>query len=225
MQSKFYFTLALAGTLAMTSCNKLGELSADNFTVTPSPLEAVGGKVPVTINGRFPEKYMKRKAVVTVTPELRYAKGKAIGQSATFQGEKVQGNGQEISYKVGGNYTMRNSFTYVPDMQKSELYLTFNAYVGKKQVKVPEVKVADGVVATSDLLSRAAATGNAEIAPTIYPVCVKNIPIRVKNTFNPDAPGTIIKNKIDADQKPIKGISTTRKEPPNPRHAIALALG
>ena len=44
--------------------------------------------------------------------------------------------------------------------------------------------------------------------PTIYPVCVKNIPIKVKNTFNPDAPGTIIKNKIDGDQKPIKGISS-----------------
>ena len=39
-------------------------------------------------------------------------------------------------------------------------------------------------------------------------VCVKNIPIKVKNTFNPDAPGTIIKNKIDGDQKPIKGISS-----------------
>ena len=44
--------------------------------------------------------------------------------------------------------------------------------------------------------------------PTIYPVCIKNIPIKVKNTFNPEAPGTIIKNKIDADQKPIKGISS-----------------
>lgn len=44
--------------------------------------------------------------------------------------------------------------------------------------------------------------------PTIYPVCVKNIPIKVKNTFNPDAPGTIIKEKIDDDQKPIKGISS-----------------
>lgn len=54
MQTKFLF-LALAGTLALTSCNKMGELSADNFTVTPSPMEAVGGKVPVTINGRFPE--------------------------------------------------------------------------------------------------------------------------------------------------------------------------
>lgn len=44
--------------------------------------------------------------------------------------------------------------------------------------------------------------------PTIYPVCVKNIPIKVKNTFNPSDPGTIIKNKIENDHKPIKGISS-----------------
>lgn len=44
--------------------------------------------------------------------------------------------------------------------------------------------------------------------PTIYPVCVENIPILVKNTFNPDAPGTIIKDKIEDDRKPIKGISS-----------------
>ena len=44
--------------------------------------------------------------------------------------------------------------------------------------------------------------------PTIYPVCVKNIPILVKNTFNPEGPGTIIKDKIENDRKPIKGISS-----------------
>ena len=44
--------------------------------------------------------------------------------------------------------------------------------------------------------------------PTIYPVCIKNIPIKVKNTFNPDAEGTIIKDKIEGDHKPIKGISS-----------------
>ena len=57
MQSKLYVSMALAGTLVLSSCGKLGDLSADNFTVTPSPMEAVAGKVPVTINGRFPEKY------------------------------------------------------------------------------------------------------------------------------------------------------------------------
>ena len=46
--------------------------------------------------------------------------------------------------------------------------------------------------------------------PTIYPVCVKNIPIKVKNTFNPKHPGTLIKAKIENDQKPIKGISSIK---------------
>ena len=46
--------------------------------------------------------------------------------------------------------------------------------------------------------------------PTIYPVCVKNIPIKVKNTFNPEHPGTLIKDKIEDDNKPIKGISSIK---------------
>ena len=168
MNSKFFLTAALAATVALSSCNKLGELSADNFTVTPSPLEAVAGQVPVTINGRFPEKYMKKKAIVTVTPVLRYAGGEAVGQSATFQGEKVQGNNQEIAYKVGGNYTMRNTFAYIPEMQQSELFLTFTAQVGKRQVEVPEVKIADGVVATSALLGKTLSSANTAVAPDAY---------------------------------------------------------
>ncbi|MBR6493919.1 MAG: aspartate kinase, partial [Prevotella sp.] len=46
--------------------------------------------------------------------------------------------------------------------------------------------------------------------PMIYPVCVKNIPIRVRNTFNLENPGTLIKQQIDNDQKPIKGISSIK---------------
>ena len=51
-------------------------LSSDYFTVTPQVLEAVGGKVPATINGKFPEKYFKKKAVVEVTPVLRWEAAK-----------------------------------------------------------------------------------------------------------------------------------------------------
>jgi hypothetical protein len=160
MQIKSFLTVALAAGVVLTSCSKLDELSADNFTVTPSPLEAVGGQVPLTINGRFPEKWMKKKAVVTVTPVLRYDGGQAIGQSATFQGEKVQGNDQEISYKIGGNYTMKNSFKFDEAMLQSRLYLTFKARLGKKEVEVPEVHVANGVVATSALINRAARTSH-----------------------------------------------------------------
>ncbi|HBN47389.1 MAG TPA: bifunctional aspartate kinase/homoserine dehydrogenase I [Prevotella sp.] len=46
--------------------------------------------------------------------------------------------------------------------------------------------------------------------PTIYPVCIKNIPIRVKNTFNPEGRGTIIKGKVENDSKAIKGISSIK---------------
>lgn len=172
MRSNFYLTLA-AGSLLLASCSKLGDLSADNFTVTPSPLEAVGGKVPVTINGTFPEKYMKKNAVVTVTPELRSATSTETGKSATFQGEKVQGNDQEISYKLGGSYTMKSTFAYTPAMERSELYLKFAARVGKKEVSVPEVKVADGVLATSALVSKTAATANTALGEDTYQYAVK----------------------------------------------------
>lgn len=214
MQSKLYVSLALAGTLVLTSCGGLGKLTADNFTVTPSPMEAVGGKVPVVINGRFPEKYMKKKAVVTVLPVLRYGSDFADGQSATYQGEKVQGNDTEISYKLGGNYTMRNSFDYVPAMQQSELYLTFKAKVGKKDVKIPDVKVADGVLATSALISSTAASTTPQIAADKYQYAIKQTKqaqikylINQANIRNSEIKSTSVKDfvktlrDIKADQK------------------------
>ncbi len=156
MRNYSILSLSLISLVAFSSCSKLGPLSADNFTVEPNPLETLGGEVPATVNGVFPVKYMKPKAVVTVTPELRYADGKvAKGQSATFQGERVMGNDQTISYKMGGRYTMKTSFAYVPEMQKSDMYLTFDARLGKKKVEVPAVKVATGVLSTSELYKQA----------------------------------------------------------------------
>ncbi|MCR4810163.1 MAG: tetratricopeptide repeat protein [Prevotella sp.] len=162
MKKTIVFALSAAAVL-LTSCSgKLGALSADNFTVTPNPLESQGSQVAATINGVFPENYMKKKAVVTVTPELRFQTPNGLqavkGQSATFQGEKVRGNDQTISYRVGGRYAMKSTFAYQPDMEQSELFLTFNAKVGSKNVKIPEVKVADGVIATSELYKRTLAT-------------------------------------------------------------------
>ena len=153
MQKKHLFLLSAASIMLLTSCSgKLGALSADNFSVVPNPLESNGGNVSATINGMFPEGYMKKKAVVTVIPELRYGDGQvARGEAATFQGEKVEGNDQTIAYKVGGNYTMKTNFKYVPEMQKSELYLTFDAKIGNKQQEVPAIKVADGVISTGEL--------------------------------------------------------------------------
>ncbi len=171
MIKKLYLPLVALLVLTFSSCKKMGELSADYFTTNPEVLEAVGGKVPVTITGKFPEKYFKKNAVVEVTPVLRWEGGEAKGQPATFQGEKVQGNDQTIMYKAGGTYTMKVSFNYVPEMAKSELYLDFKIKSGKKTYTIPSVKIADGVIATSELPTVNSA--NAALAPDAFQRVIK----------------------------------------------------
>ena len=171
MIKKLYLPLVALLVLAFSSCSKMGELSSDYFTTNPEVLEAIGGKVPVTITGKFPEKYFKKNATVEVTPVLRWEGGEAKGQPATFQGEKVQGNDQTISYKTGGTYTMKASFDYVPEMAKSELYLDFKIKKGKKEYTIPSVKIADGVIATSELPTVNSA--NAAYAPDAFQRIIK----------------------------------------------------
>ena len=169
MKTKNILMVSLMAVAVLTSCSgKLGQLSGDYFKVNPNPLVADGGQVDATINGVFPEKYMNKKAVITVTPELRFEKNgvqQAVkGRPATFQGEKVLGNDQTISYQLGGHYTMKTSYEYEPAMQKSELYLTFDAKFGNKQVNVPAIKVADGVIATSELYHRTLTSAQPSVA-------------------------------------------------------------
>ena len=175
MTKKLYLPLLMAMVVALfSSCSKkMGELSADYFTVTPQVLEAVGGKVPATINGKFPEKYFNKKAVVEVTPVLKWNGGEAKGQPATFQGEKVEGNDQTISYKMGGSYTMKTSFDYVPEMAKSELYLEFKATIGKKVVTIPAVKIADGVISTSELVNNTLGNANPALGEDAFQRIIK----------------------------------------------------
>ena len=165
MRKNLILTLSACSLVLMTSCSKLGKLSADNFSVTPNPLETVGGKVPATVEGQFPEKFMNRKATVTVVPELRYGNGQvAKGQAVTFQGEKVMANHKVISYRLGGRYTMKTVFDYVPAMQKSDMYLAFDARIGNSKVNVPAIKVATGVIATAELYRKAMQQGGACLA-------------------------------------------------------------
>ena len=153
--------MSLMAAATLTSCSgKLGQLSGDYFKVNPNPLVADGGQVDATINGVFPEKYMNKKAVI-VQQTLK-------GAPATFQGEKVLGNDQTISYQLGGHYTMKTSYPFEPAMQKSEMFLTFDAKLGKKQVDVPAIKVADGVIATSELYHRTLTSAQPSVAADAF---------------------------------------------------------
>ena len=152
MSRNAILTISVSTLFLFTSCSKLKSLSADKFTVVPTPLEVKAGQVDATITTLFPEKYMKRNVVLTLVPELRSSDGSVVkGASATFQGEKVFGNNPSVSYRLGGRFTIKTAFTYSPEMQKSDLYVTFNALKGNKKVNLNPVKIGYGVVATSEL--------------------------------------------------------------------------
>ena len=163
---------ALAAIFAFSACSgKLTPLSEQYIKADPQPLEAIGGEVPVTISATFPAKWFNKNAVVTVTPVLRYATGETWGTSYTFQGEKVKANNQVVSYSSGGNATMRSKYEYKPAMKKSELYLTFEAKIKNKTVKLPDIKIAEGVISTSALAD--AATANPAIGADKFQRIIK----------------------------------------------------
>ena len=171
---KFHLSVIAATLLALCSCSsKLSEMSADYFTVTPQVLEAVNGEVPVTISGTFPAKYFPKKAVITITPVLKWNGGSVTGESHTFIGELTEGNSQVISYKNGANVTMKNSFDYVPEMAKSELYLEFAAKVKGKTKSMPAVKIADGVLSTAELYSQTTASTKPAYAQDAFQRIIK----------------------------------------------------
>ena len=134
----------------LASCNKTLQ-KPDEITVNPSPLVLKGGKVDAAITGTFPQKKFAKKGVLTVTPVLKYAGKEALGEPVTYVGEKAKENGKTVNYKNGGTYSQTCSFDYVPEMRVSELYLRFEAKVGKKVIEIPDVKIADGVVTTPEL--------------------------------------------------------------------------
>lgn len=148
MKKSLFFVSVLAAAM-LTSCGK--PVAPEQVTVNPSPLTVVGDKVNADITGTFPVKKFSKKAIVTITPVLKYEGGEALGAPVTYVGEKAKENGKTVSYKQGARYKQTASFDYVPAMAKSELYLRFTAKNGNKEVVIPDMKVADGVVATAKL--------------------------------------------------------------------------
>jgi len=180
MNKKILFPVLLLLVIAgfLTACSSgLKPLAANYIKSDPQPLELVAGKVPVTISAAIPPKWFNKNATLKITPVLRYAGGEAWGTSYNLQGENVAGNGQIISQKSGANVTMTSNFEYEPAMQSSELYLTFSAKIGKKEVSLPDIKIGDGVLATASLLDP-----GSEI-PAIAPDKFQRI---IKEAYNAD---------------------------------------
>lgn len=138
--------------IVLVSCSsKLTPLSSSLFSVSPSPMEVQGTKIPVTINGKFPEKWFNKNAEVTITPILKTGNSEKYGTSVTYQGENVSGNGIVIPQQQGGAFTIKSEFDYEDGMVNPELYLRFTSKIKNKSFNLPDVKVAEGLVTTATL--------------------------------------------------------------------------
>lgn len=153
MKQYLFRTLVVAGasSLLLASCASKFKISSTGVNVDPNPLTVQGDAVKTRINFAFPKKSFPKKGTLRITPVLRYAGGEKWGKAYDYQGDDVYGNEQVVFYKSGANAVLDFAVPYKPQMQKSELYLTFNGKVGKKAQKISAMKVADGVNATETL--------------------------------------------------------------------------
>ncbi len=151
--------MAFAVTIAFTTsgCSGLKKMrkKADTvqYTTTPNPLEVHGGVVGVDLSVNYPQKYFAKKVTLDATPVLKYSAGSKDLQKFSSQGQKVRGNNKVIVKKTGGTVNYSEKFAYAPEMQASTLYAQIVGSKKKKSLEFPQVKLADGIIATSQLLA------------------------------------------------------------------------
>ena len=151
MKKTFKLFASVMAIAILTSCGTA--VTPPSYKVNPEPLAVVGDLVEANVTGVFPVKKFGKKAVLTVTPVLKFNGTEVVGKSFTYVGEKAKENGTTVSYKEGGKFNIKASFAYEPAMAKSELYLRFTAKNGNKTVVIPDTKVADGVISTAKMVA------------------------------------------------------------------------
>ena len=140
----------------LSSCGGLNKMvkEADQvgYKVTPEVLEMHGGEVDVTVDVNYPAKYFNKKAVVTLTPVLRYEGGEKELEPLVLQGQDVTENNKPISFDNGGKASFSGTFEYEKEMMLSELYVSAVAAIKDKTADLGDLKLADGVIATPQLV-------------------------------------------------------------------------
>jgi Flp pilus assembly protein TadD len=117
-------------------------------------LETHAGQVKVAVEGQIPQKYFAKKASLVVTPVIKYEGGEVAYPEIKLQGEKVTANNLKIVYKPGGNFSIKGAVPYNAAMKISELQIRCLATQKLKELAFDPIKIADGVIATSELVSK-----------------------------------------------------------------------
>jgi hypothetical protein len=145
----FYVVIAAAIISGCGLENMASKYNTIKFTTTPPTLQAHGGKVALSLDAAFAEKYFAKQATVDFTPVLVYNGGETSFKTITVQGEEATGGEVTIFNTSGGSFKYQDAISYSDEMMSSTLELRAVAKQKDKEKVLGPVKIADGVIATS----------------------------------------------------------------------------
>ncbi len=151
--------LITAGLFASCGLNRMARNYDEGIRYTPetNPLENHGGQVAANVDGRVGEGYFHRNAVVELTPVLKYQDTETELETVTLRGSSTTTTGTMVNRDRITNFNMNNVVDYHPDMLNSELYIRAKLYREGREDRareLPERKVADGVIMTSQRIKK-----------------------------------------------------------------------
>lgn len=154
---RFLKLTAIAATATLfAACGGLNTMLKDAPTVTykvdPNPLQMHADSVAVTITGQYPAKFFNKKAVMEVTPVLKWEGGELAYKTQTLQGEAVEANATIISFETGGSFNYTAKIPFQEGMEISKLVIRAKATVKDKSVEFPELEIGQGVITTPNLV-------------------------------------------------------------------------
>jgi len=148
--SKIFYTFLVVA--FMSSCgleNMASKYNTVNFTTTPATLETHGGKVALSLDADFAEKYFIKKATIDFTPVLVYEGGETAFKGITIQGEEATGGEATIFNSTGGKFKYQDVVPYSKEMMNSTLELRAIAKLKDKEKVLGPINIASGIIATS----------------------------------------------------------------------------
>tara|TARA_B100001758_G_scaffold247959_1_gene269180 strand:+ start:5053 stop:6720 length:1668 start_codon:yes stop_codon:yes gene_type:complete len=148
--SKIFYILIAAAIMSGCGLEKMAN-KYDNvsFTTTPPTLQAHGGKVGISLDVSFPEKYFAKKATVDFTPVLVHQGGETAFKTIRVQGDDATGGEATIFNLTGGSFKYQDAIIYTDEMMNSTLELRATARIKDKEKVLGPINIANGVIATS----------------------------------------------------------------------------
>ncbi|MDB0027426.1 hypothetical protein N9D80_02575 [Flavobacteriales bacterium] len=151
--SKLIYIIATAALISSCGLNKMAnKYETVSFTTTPPTLQVHGGKVALSLDATFAEKYFAKKATVDFTPVLVYNGGETAFKTITIQGEEATGGESTIFNATGGSFKYNDAISYSDEMMNSTLELRAVAKQNDKEKVLGPVNIANGVIITSTRL-------------------------------------------------------------------------